>query len=169
MNKEICSRHAIYTESQKSIVTHHYTQKLNFWQNWKHFFGVLFGHIPRKEILFEKIIFAGFWTLRSPNFVKLSKNPNSRFGEKELTDITHADILIVAVSWNPFRLKTGFQKKKKKNDSEKFKWQFTYRNCPPWENPIALYPCCNFGSFFTLLHTISTCALPSIRKPFSVS
>lgn len=45
----------------------------------------------------------------------------------------------------------------------------TYRNCAPWEKPMALYPSFNSGSWASWLHTEDTCAFTSMKKPFSVS
>lgn len=45
----------------------------------------------------------------------------------------------------------------------------TYRNCAPWEKPMALYPSFNWGSWASWLHAMDTCSFTSKKKPFSVS
>lgn len=45
----------------------------------------------------------------------------------------------------------------------------TYRNCAPWEKPIALYPPFNLGSWASWPHTSDTCSFTSMKNPFSVS
>lgn len=47
--------------------------------------------------------------------------------------------------------------------------QSTYINCPPWENPNALYPFFNSGSLANWLQTYSTCLFAFRKKPFSIS